>query len=426
MRTITIFSERTSPRLLYVLDWLFDDRLGLKYRLTRDATEACTICYGRQKADALHIPDAGLLWEQEINKHEITTGEWKGIPTLYAKQGSVPFDILSAIFFLLSRYEEYYKFEADKHNRYPATESILYKLNCLQRPIVDEWVEAFRVMLNREYYISVFPKDFSYQPTYDIDIAWSYKNKGLMRNAGGFVKSMMSGNTEAIAERRAVLKGKIQDPYDAYDWMQQLHKQYSLDPIYFVLAAQNTGEFDKNISPGHPAMQALVRKLSRDGIVGIHPSYHSEERPALIAEEKAALEKTELVMARSRQHYIKLRFPESYRRLLSNGIRADYSMGYSTQLGFRAGTGYSFKWYNLLAELATDLSIHPFCFMDTTALYDMGLNVDTAFEKLYEMKERLQTTNSKLITVFHNFSLGSSKEWNGWKEAYSKFIASIF
>jgi hypothetical protein len=425
MRTITIFSERTSPRLLYVLDWLFNDRLGLHYRLTRDNADSCNICYGRQKADALYIPDTGLLWEQEINKHEIATGEWKGMPTLYAKQGTLPFDLFSAIFFLLSRYEEYYKFEADKHNRYPATESVLHKLNCLQRPILDEWVEAFRVMLNKEYGITVFPRDFSYQPTYDIDIAWSYQHKGFVRNAGGFIKSILSGNTADIATRRAVLKGKKQDPYDAYDWMQQLHKQYALSPIYFILSAQNTGEYDKNIPPNHPAMQDLVRKLSRDGIVGIHPSYHSGEKPSLIPEEKAVLEKTGLVMARSRQHYIKLRFPETYRRLLNNSIRADYSMGYSTHLGFRAGTGSSFKWYNLNAELATDLSIHPFCFMDTTAMYDMGQDVDTAFAKLYDMKERLQKTNSKLITVFHNFSLGSSKEWNGWREAYNKFVSTF-
>jgi hypothetical protein len=60
--------------------------------------------------------------------------------------------------------------------------------------------------------------------------------------------------------------------------------------------------------------------------------------------------------------------------------------------------------------------------MDTTAHYEMGLSVEEAFEKLLYFKNSLQKINGLLLTVFHNFSLGTDKEWEGWAEAYADFI----
>ena len=98
-------------------------------------------------------------------------------------------------------------------------------------------------------------------------------------------------------------------------------------------------------------------------------------------------------------------------------------MGYGSKSGFRAGTGCSFLWYDLSLERPAPLRIHPFCFMDTTAHYDEGLTSEQAFLKLDSYANILQQTNSRLVTVFHNFSLGTDKEWKGWRELYEKFIA---
>jgi hypothetical protein len=100
-------------------------------------------------------------------------------------------------------------------------------------------------------------------------------------------------------------------------------------------------------------------------------------------------------------------------------------MGYGSRLGFRAGTGRSFCWYDLAAEQATALRVHPFCFMDSTARFEEGLTAETAFQNLEDMKHILQKTGSRLITVFHNFSLGRDGAWKDWRAYYQAFTERL-
>jgi hypothetical protein len=425
---VVVFAANSSPRLIYILNWIFKERLGIDYRLVNKESDieglSFFIAYGRTFPGAFNIPDAYLLWEKKVNKHNIAVGEWNGSKTLYSTSGnnySIPFDIFSAAFFLLSRYEEYYDFKADKHNRYPAIESILHKEGVLRRPILDEWVELFRKELSA--HIPVPAKEFSFQPTYDIDIAFSYLYKGRRRTFGGFIRDLLKGNISGVNERLSVSRGKQKDPYDSFGEMSEWHKKYNYNPYFFILASLQTTDFDKNIHPSHPEMQRLIRHMADEGEIGIHPSYHSDKRPEYRQKEKAALEEiAQIHITKSRQHYIKLCLPKTYHALIADGITDDYSMGYGSHLGFRAGTGCSFLWYDLSKEQTTSLRIHPFSFMDTTALYEEKMSCDEAFAALHEMKKLLQNCNSQLITIFHNFSLGSAPEWKCWADAYADFI----
>ena len=72
----------------------------------------------------------------------------------------------------------------------------------------------------------------------------------------------------------------------------------------------------------------------------------------------------------SRQHYIRLTTPETYRRLIAAGIRKDFSMGYGSINGFRASVSTPFTWYDLEKEETTSLTVYPFCFMDANAFYE--------------------------------------------------------
>jgi hypothetical protein len=41
------------------------------------------------------------------------------------------------------------------------------------------------------------------------------------------------------------------------------------------------------------------------------------------------------------------------------------------------------------------------------------------------MTRILQRTGSTLITIFHNFSLGTDEGWKGWRNAYEQYVAEI-
>ncbi len=432
MIPIIVYTPQPSARLEYTLDWLLADRLRTPYTLVHNVAEIPAntffIAYGAHFIHALSIPAAGLLNEAGIQPHNITIGKWYDMPTLYAtphnkeQDYTLPFDLLSALFFLLSRYEEYYAYTPDKHGRYPATESMLFRNGWLRRPLADEWVHTFGRLL-ASYTELPTPEPFRFHATYDIDIAYSYKGKGLQRNMGGFAKDALAGNIRLLRERADVLTGKEQDPYDSFEWLTELHRAKQISPLYFVLCALRNTAHDKNILPGHPLMISLIRQLQEDGgNVFIHPSYYALGGDA-IEQEKAALERaTGRTITSSRQHYIKNIVPRTYRQLLALGITNDHSMGYATHLGFRAGTGSSFAWYDLEREVPTTLTVHPFCFMDTAALYEEKMDVTSAFTALHLMAQILKQTNGSLTTIFHNFSLGRSPEWKGWVNAYKDLV----
>lgn len=432
MPALVIYTEHKSPRLTYVLDWIFPAVLHIDYILVHNKADipsgAFVISYGEALAGVLSIPATGLLQQQNISKEKISTGSWQGLPVLFhsgSEAHSLSFDIFSAIFFLLSRYEEYYPFTPDKHGRYPATDSILFQLGLLRRPIVDEWLLQFCKLLKNSG-LDVAAPEFSFRPTYDIDIAWSYRHKGFARNAGGFLKDLSRGNLAAATERLRVLAGSAPDPFDSFTFIRQLHETQFREPLFFILAALKATPHDKNISPVTPAMQRLLQELSAYGRIGMHPSYYSDNDTKAWNDEREILARaTGQSINISRQHYIRFHLPATYRFLQEQGITDDHSMGYGTYLGFRAGTGRSFPWYDLEAEKANPLIIHPFCFMDSTAHYEEGLDANNAFTLLNEMRNELVKTGSCLTTVFHNFSLGTAVEWKGWPEKYAQFVASV-
>ncbi len=52
-------------------------------------------------------------------------------------------DIFASSFFMLTRWEEYVNKNRDRHNRFPAIESLAFKNDFLSRPVVNEYVEMF-------------------------------------------------------------------------------------------------------------------------------------------------------------------------------------------------------------------------------------------------------------------------------------------
>ena len=424
---LTIYAHQSSPRLKYVLDWLFCARLGFNYSLTSSPEEAIAaqhcITYGfvYGAKNAVEITAGNLLWETNIDAHFLNRKTWQGLHALYFDDDAdcdIPFDIISGIFYLLTRYEEYIKPETDRHGRFPYTASILDFDGMLERPIVDEWVEHLRQLLEQRWSISIPKNKYTFEATYDIDIAWKYRNKGLKRYVGAALRDVATFQLPSIPERFSE-----KDPWDAYGWLQDLHNRTGIKPRTFVLAAQSTTAFDKNISPSHPQMQTLIRRLAAEAEIGLHPSYLTKNDREKIIAEKSLLESiTGKPVTISRQHFIRLFLPHTYRDLIAAGITDDYSMGYGTHTGFRAGTSHSFLWYDLANEETTALHIHPFCFMDTTAHYDLKLSPSAAFERLRLLEETLQKLGGRLTTIFHNFSLGTDIEWRGWRQAYEEFV----
>ncbi len=428
---LLIYSSYINTRLSYIVATL----LGESVSITTDKDvfkqhHGERINYSDESIteNECRIQPFGLLNETGIDEQQISCRWWKDKKIFFETHGDIPFDIFSASFYLITRYEEYLPYAPDEYGRYEHTNSLAYKEGFLDSPLVNQWVAELGNLLTEKFpSFQLRVTNFRLIPTYDIDIAYSYLYHPLYRNVFGFYRDLLLGKFEAVSERAGVYSGSKKDPFDVYDWLDELHKKYQLEPIYFFLMAEKRKGKDKNIAPGAKAMHNLIKRHHGKYAVGIHPSLQTKNDTEIIKKELGFLLKAGAgKVTRSRQHYIRIRFPDTYRSLVDAGITDEYSMGYSDSNGFRASYALPFSWYDLSSETHTSLVIHPFCFMDATASFQQRVSAGQAWEELTEYYEKVRSVGGELITIYHNHFLTEQDEWIEWRNRYALFLANHF
>ncbi|HWK06431.1 MAG TPA: hypothetical protein VNS58_22510 [Puia sp.] len=426
-----LYSSHITARLRYIVGFISKELFDEPIVLTTDKEEYARYTRARLnyseepfREDDFFIRSTPLLFETGLAPRKIECFELNYHKAFFETEGDFPFDIFAASFYLLSRYEEYLPHEKDEYGRYAHSGSLACREGFLDIPLVNIWLQEFKMALSRKYPALAFRyPSFKFIPTYDIDMAYSYLHKGWKRNIGGLFRSVIKGEWRLAAERVQVLRRKQTDPFDAYEWLDSLHLYCRMRACYFFLVAARQQGVDKNISPSGTVMQELIRYHAYGYKVGVHPSWQSGDQETLLREEIEWMEcMTEQPIVRSRQHYIRFTLPQTYRNLLKYGIRQDFSMGYGSINGFRASVASSFYWYDLEKETTTELRIFPFCFMDANSFYEQKYTTGQAMNELMHYYRLIRKVKGLMVTIWHNSFLGSDPQYAGWREVYETFL----
>ena len=428
---VLVYCQKTTPRVEYIFSTLLATIGFHGVEFTNDshfyaASVLPKINYSNEPITEkeVWIAPVDLLFEVGIKRQSIDCFNWLEHSCFYKVDNcSFPFDIFSASFYLITRYEEYLPHEKDMYGRFAHQNSMAFKQNFLQLPLVNIWLSELKKIIENLFpSVQLTPPVFRFIPTYDIDIAFSYLHKGFKRNAGGFISQVMKGKWSLAMERIQVLLRKKNDPFNCYDWLNELHKQHGMQPIYIFLLAQKNIGYDKNILPEKPAMMQLIKDHSAEYAVGIHPSWQSgDDEENLKKEINLLCKMTSMNISKSRQHFIRMTLPETYQKIIQQGISDDYSMGYGSINGFRASYCLPYKWYDLSQEKTTNLIIHPFCYMDANSYYEQHFTPEQVLVEMKHYYEITKQINGELITIWHNHFLGTDKMFEGWKEVYEEF-----
>jgi len=429
-----LYCSSISPRLKYISDFIGKELSGTAFQLTTDVQvyhhyPDVKINYTNQPiaGDKCWLEPHSLLFEKGIQPQQITCFDNNGYQAFFSTAGDFPFDIFAASFYLLSRYEEYLPHKKDIYGRFAHEQSLAFKENFLQEPLINIWIEDLKGMLQNAFPdFQPPPQVFKFLPTYDIDEAYSYKHKDWWRSAGAVIKSLLKGQWNKVALRRRVLNNQVPDPFDSYDWIDNLHRPHKFKPRYFFLVPGKIGKYDRNILPGESALQVLIKKHAENYEIGVHPSWQSGDNPDLIRTEIQTIQHiTQLKITASRQHFIRYTLPETFRHLIAAGIKEDYSMGYGSINGFRASVASPFYWYDLEKEETTYLLLYPFCYMEANSYYEQHHSPQQALEEMRQYYLAVKNVNGVFISIWHNTFLGTEERFAGWREAYQQFIAEI-
>jgi len=428
---ILIFVTETNSRLAYSFHLIFSQILKVPHQITTDkeyyfSYKGPKFVYKKNPLDkGLFFYSADLLFEKGIKNQHIKVQNWNNLRILFVNEnyGALPFDPFAASFYLVSRYEEYDSPWHDAHQRFEHNRSIAIRNHFLQIPVVNHYADLVKKKLLEHFPNIFFPElKYSFLPTIDIDNAYAYKHKGCSRMLYSILNSAFKLKFEDIERKIKICFGTEPDPYDSYDKQFEIHKKYGLNPLYFILIG-DLGKFDRNLDHNNPHFIDLIKKIAYRYRVGLHPSYESNNNTKLIIKEKERLEKiTKQHIDFSRQHFLKLKLPETYHNLIANGIKEDFSMGYSKENGFRASICCPFYFYDLKNEQMTDLLVHPFCIMDSTMKYYMKIRSKDVIYSVKPIIKQVKKMGGELVTVFHNESLGTHKIWKNRGDVYENIV----
>lgn len=432
-----ILVPKITNRLYYIFELMLKDELGIDFKFTTDkdsylSHEGAKLHYGKYpmpEESGLYQQSANILFEHDIADQDVKICNYKESKAIYPvfnEKSLFPFDIFAASFYIISRYEEYLPHVSDNYNRFQPQDSILYKMEMMERPVINLWsIDLGNELVARYPEITLKKKTFRFVPTYDVDAAWAYRNKGFFRTTLSLCRDILRFDKNEIKYRWDVLRKKKMDPFDTFEYQIKLQKELKLSPLYFILCGDyNTN--DKNISIKNKEFQQLIKHLGDYALVGIHPSFSSYLNKNMIKEEISRLSdvlKREVTI--SRQHFLRLSLPSSYQILIELDITDDYTMGYASQAGFRAGYADTFKFFDLENDMKTKLNIHPFALMDGTMRDYLNLDVQESYEKAKKLVDEVKNVNGTFILLWHNETLSGEKRWEGWITLYRKILDYI-
>lgn len=427
---LLIYTHKITPRFSYIMRHMFTKILGVKIILTTTVEDFIKhkgpkITYTKQPLqNEFFVRSNDLLFEQGINAIDISINDWDGVPAFFATgdRSSIPFDVFSASFYLLSRYEEYLPHVKDIHGRFPPKESIAYQNNFLQIPLVDLWALKLLGALKEKFPdVEVVKRKYNFTSIIDVTSSHCYAYRGIVRGISGFLLDLVYFRLKRIAQRVTVLFNPSKDPYNNYQYLIDLHKKYNIKSMFFFQFASYS-TYDKNVSTNNNKFKFLIKSVADYSLVSLATSYSSFGNVSLIKKEKKELSSViNRPINYSRIRYNRVDIPETYRNLVEAEFTDDYTMGYTSEIGFRAGTCTPFYFYDIPLEIQQPIKIHPF------AVHDYALtkekSVKDILSKVAVIKSRVKEVNGSFNAIFSNELLGGDSKIN-WLKIYTEIIKS--
>lgn len=425
-----IYTHTNTKRLMYTVDLIFGSVLKMDYRITEDVEEYQNsrlpkMAYTNiDQGSGMFLKSSLVLFETTINKEVYKKPDrYLGFPVFFQTDAAscLPYDLFATVFYFATRYEEYGNHDVDKHHRFKAENSLAYRYQCLTKPFLNYLIADFAHKITQQYeHLVIKPRAFNYLSTIDIDNAYAYAHKGFIRNMGGLLKDASLFKMKRVYQRVVSNFNPALDPYNTFEFIHALSRTTQTNLHYFVLIGDHS-QFDKNPHHTNRGFRQLLKTLSSQFPMGLHPSYDSFEHLEKINLEKQRLEQViDKKITSARCHFLRVMLPETYRTFIRLGITDDYTMMYASQSGFRTGLCTPYKWFDLEHNEMTNLTLHTSVVMEGTLRDYNQLNAEQAKQISISLLEEVKKQGGEFISIFHNDSFIA--EQTDWVEVYKTIL----
>jgi len=366
-----------------------------------------------------------LFWGKQVdteNKKRFAYEREDGSVIFYA-------DIIAATFFMLSRWEETVVDVRDEHDRFPASASVAYQQNFLDRPVVDEYALVLQAWLHL-----ILPNwqpklhQFSVKLSHDIDHIRRFLDGPTAFRALGrsLLKQFDLRNAWQICLDTVsqTIKPDQTPEIRGIEALANLSIQYGFDSaFYFMTTKPGPRESDYTLTA--PRMRQLVKNLQTRGFeIGFHPGYFTLNNSTLLVNQKTQLD---AILGKTkyggRQHYLRFRVPDTWRHWEQAGLVYDSTLGYADHEGFRCGTCHPFQPFDLEQDHQLELWELPLIVMDGTLKQYRHLTPADGLEVVMRLARKCKQVGGIFTLLWHNSSVYG--DWFPWFVVYHNILNQL-
>lgn len=228
---------------------------------------------------------------------------------------------------------------------------------------------------------------------------------------------------------RALVRGAAADPLSCYERWLEVEAEIGARSTFFFWPGWKAvskhhpsdcpyGMEDQVIFAGERSTVAeMIRELDRRGWeIGLHPSWYSFDDKDEMKRQKAALEDAVGHEVESvRQHFLHYDIRVTPRCQAEAGFRYDSTLGFNDNVGFRFGTCYPWRLYDLRADTELPITEIPLIIQDGALLNPqkgMRLDEETAFRYVMQIAEAVERVGGVLTLLWHPNAIIKPEWWN--------------
>ncbi|HOZ30272.1 MAG TPA: polysaccharide deacetylase family protein [Bacteroidales bacterium] len=445
MITVVAYNNFLEERK-YILDFIFGEVFDCDYKLSFDQEKSYRISnenktlivadsfFAEMEEGFPYYGDKSLI-PDKVDFIDYPEQNVYRIPVLFGKSDLksndgtyfLANDLFAGIFFMLTRWEEIALAKFDKHERFVEAENLSVKFDYYDRPVVNEYIQLIRSLLkNLGININYKNRDFNIFLTHDIDEIARYDTFGkIVKALGGDIVKRKSIKT-FIKTLKDVYHIKIKnqnDVYDTFDFLMNTSEKKGLQSRFYFIPGYS-GEKDVRFDIRNRFLKTITDRIKYRGhIIGIHPSYSSFCNINQLREEKKRLENYVENIYEGRQHYLRLKIPNSWQDWEDSNLKIDSSVGFYDRTGFRAGICFEYPLFNVVTRKKLQLRERPLIVMDT-ALRKQCVTKEKTKERGLKLFDCTKKFDGDFVLLWHNSNL-SVNEWEGWDEVYKSITEKI-
>lgn len=346
-------------------------------------------------------------------------------------------DVFGSAFYMLSRYEEIVRPERDKHDRFPATASLAYQEDFLDRPIVNEYLEILWACINKLWpELRRTPRAYRAELSHDVDHPHSVVNKPwstVLKTAGSDLvrnKDFQNPPRRIYARLRKPGGSFEADPNNTFDFIMATSERHGLRSAFNFITDHSAEVIDGDYSMDLPWVRELMRGMHQRGHeIGLHPSYNTFRDAAQTKRElDRLLEAAEQEGIRQaqwggRQHFLRWDASVTWQIWADVGLSYDSTLSFADRAGFRCGVCYEYPTFNLSGGRALPLRERPLIVMYGT-LFErqyMDLTVPAARSKTQALADVCRLFDGQFTILWHNNELVTS----GQRHFYQDIVEAV-